>query len=267
MKEPQVPLRIDLGPPLNAAFHRAYASLTEATEFVVLGARFGRLSPDVVLPNAQVTVAIQAPNEEAVRAQFGSMAARYAVIAMVTACEIYIQDAYAILYVGQKLAASKDGSIPLTRYEHHVLKARGQARGHGILKALGWIKTQTGASDVDLPGVAWLSDVIRVRNCVVHRGGIVTEEDAPNGSIRVRWRHEYLTLNGERVGPGPWYYVGENTQAEARLYHEDAEHEWCLGEAVTLTEQDAHDIAFSLLELVRQVAAIIRSKLSCLFAE
>lgn len=266
MEELQAPLHIDLGPHLNAAFHRAYASVAEATEFSALGARFSRLTPDVVLPNAQVTVAVQAPNDDALRAQFGSMAARYAVIAMVTACELYIRDVYAILYVGQKLAASKVGSIPLARYERHVSRGRKQVRGDSILKALGWIQAQTGVADTDLPSAAWLSDVILVRNCVVHRGGIVTNEDAPDGSLRVRWRHQYVTLNGERVGASPWY-VGENVQVEAALYHEDAEREWRLGEAVKLTEQDAHDIALSLLELIQQVAGVIRGHLGRRFAE
>jgi hypothetical protein len=185
---------------------------------------------------------------------------------MVTACELYIKDLYAVVYVGQKLAALTQGWIRVKHFNRHITKARGQADATKIRAALDWILEQAGKEEADIPGAACLVDVIRIRDCIVHRAGVVSERDAPSGSLRARWRHSYMLLDGQRVGPAPWQ-VAEGVEIAAALLHEDVEREWRLGEAVALGEQDGHDIALCLLALVEQLRAVTRDHLTRRFAE
>src|SRR5947209_16744209 len=91
------------------------------------------------------------------------------------------------------------------------------------------------------------SDVYRLRTCLVHRGGLVTEMDAPSGVLSVTWRRIRLVANGVPVESLP---IDLNAGEVLAFVAEESPREWHVDDHVALTLSDCHDIAHSLHDFV-----------------
>jgi len=105
----------------------------------------------------------------------------------------------------------------------------------------------------------WLKGIIRVRNCLSHRLGIVGLEDIrPKGvsrvevisdqSLKVKWIRLQAMINGEEIKTFPHEGGGK-----VSFDKEEYTREWKIGEEIKITPAECQHLAMTLSELALQI--------------
>lgn len=224
-------------------------------------AAFGASCRNVPLPDEEPKCGLifrlgKPEHDIAVRREVPGIISRFVLISMLCRLDSYMQRMLLQRLVIEELGPTDRKMDPETFWKL-LAKARKDA-GNGLV-ALATEKI------VKSPGAElskrkeWLEDMVRVRNCLVHRFGIVQMEDvrAWGGSIRDtsdtdRLRAKWLTcevwVDGKRIEKVP-HPMGK-TQ-EFRLV--ESERSWGIGDVIHLTPDDCQAMALSLSVLVSEM--------------
>lgn len=92
-----------------------------------------------------------------------------------------------------------------------------------------------------------VSSINTARNCLVHRGGIVSERDLTTGTqMEVTWRRMYFFLQDD-AGEKP-VQIGDRIEKDSMLCVrvEDISKAFCLGQSVKFSVQEFSDVCWSL---------------------
>jgi hypothetical protein len=166
---------------LSAEVRDALDNVTTAVErsaaFALLADRIGALPADVTLPPASVVVGLSCDDEliAEMRADFPQYCIRYAILAMTSACEEYLQR---LLFIARlaALAAQRHGTTGKEFYETRDACRREtrQTSVDGLVpKILSAVRAETEAVD----GLDWFRGIYSIRKCLVHRGGRIGPDD------------------------------------------------------------------------------------------
>lgn len=112
---------IDFGAEVRDVHARAVAGLEQSSLFALLGECLGKLPPDLKLPPSNIPMRFGGlkpldgvPPRDLVRFEirdeFAEYCARYAVVGMITTCEVYLQGLLFIARLGQE-ASQRSGSL------------------------------------------------------------------------------------------------------------------------------------------------------------
>lgn len=244
---------------LVSAYSNACESIGRAATIAVLSERVSKLPPGSDLPSFQEPVAEAratlglSPNQHlsdpwpSMRGEFSRHCSRYAVLAMVTACEGFLQRAYKYAVLGRSLS---DGQVTgrisdlLTSVVKHVRRTTAEKLAWEAFELL-----ELPAPAV--PARACFSSIYALRNCLVHRGGLVGVEDiAEQSSLTAEWMHVAIEVSGTEVRTLPADVPpNEPLRMPIRLVTKA----WHLGDSVELNAKDCQDIAFTLIAYIGQV--------------
>ena len=154
-----------------------------------------------------------------------------------------------VLAAWQLALRSRSGSISGAEW-HKITVSQQRSFDKGGLpdKIKDLQKAYSLALDPDLAG--HLLSINRARNCLVHRGGIVQDDDLnEDGVLRVSWRRLALVIRGpgsERDGfPGARFEADESLVVANR----DVSKGFPLGTAISFSVQEFADVCWSLFLL------------------
>lgn len=255
---------IDVGATIRQLYRSAAFDIESAAMFAVNGDRLARLPKDVALPDySEPTAQVRhAPSGESmgdtwpeVRESFADYCTRYAVIAMVTTCEILLGR---LLYVKEltiragKMGVSGENAIALRQETEQEVRYLSPER---VIR-----RTFEG---LETPALRFIDDfrsIYALRRCLVHRSGIVSEQDVDkNGVLAGNWRHLAITVEGKEVASLPTMVPPNHTLG---MPVRAVQKEWRVGERLGIDAQSSNDIAFSLMTFCGDVADILTAGLA-----
>jgi hypothetical protein len=261
---------IDIVGELNNAKAILVKDLERMAKYAAIAERFSRLSADVELPDNSLDFifgfspppnATETPEDKLgkeVRDNFASYSARFSVVAMITAFEIFI---LRVLWIAKLCGwMLKNGDqIPTTEFYRLGEEARKKARHTSVQQMITMIGEYVGKS-ADFPSLEWFKSIYAARRCLTHRGGIVGPEDAnEEGKLRLVLRKFQLVVDDKPQDQIRGLFVKAGSKVGARFI--SVEREIPVGESLVLTPQDCQSIAFSIVgcadDLVNMVANVV----------
>lgn len=116
----------------------------------------------------------------------------------------------------------------------------------------------------------WLADLTKVRNCLVHRDGIVQIDDvkergAPleqvkdSDTLKAHWLRVKVSEAGKEITKFP-YTVNRETKLDT--FFESYERKWKIGEIIHITPVECQGMAMSLSFLGKQILAEFEKELN-----
>ena len=182
----------------------------------------------------------------AIKQEFAGLGARFAFISMITRFEGYLWRLLHHRYVVEAIAKHPNELIRGPEY----LKIRKMVRREtrkGIATVLGTEVVRKPSADLKntLP---WLEGLIRVRNCLMHRGGVVQLEDTePENELTIPWVDTRMLLNGQEIklphiGGGHLIVKPEMTTRT-----------WKVGQVIHFSATELQDVAFALARVAQGV--------------
>jgi len=232
---------------VDGLFARAIADLERAAMFAVVGERAGEPSADMKLQAADAVVYFGGRPDQGgklysqVRERFGSYCANYSLVCMIGVCEQYLRQLHLLAELAVEQARS-EGPIGGDKFEQIRKKAaKDTSRLWRVFEELLEI---LGKERAEVHSRKWLSSLDAIRNCIVHRGGVVGDGDANRrGEFATTWRRTTLVVDGEPIPSLP-FVVNAGQMLSVRF--EDRVRSWHVGETVQLTANDCQDMAFTL---------------------
>lgn len=261
VKDMGVRKKIDLSAEVRDAHTKVVAGLERSSLFALLGERLGKLPSELELPQGNIIMSFGGPRPvdgvpprdliwTEMKEEFAEYCARYAIIGMVTVCEMYLQRLLFIARLGQE--ASQHGG-KLTGEAFYTIRSqclkeiRNSSVDGLVTKILNMINCDTSA----IAGLDWFRSVYSLRKCLLHRGGAIGQDDVDDkGLLTTVWRRPVLSVNGEDVSALP-LIVKEGGTLEMRF--NDEVRTWNVGERLQLTAQDCQDIGMSLAFFASQI--------------
>ena len=253
---------IDLGAEVRDAHAQAVAGLERSSLFALLGECLGKLPPDLELPPGNITVRFGGPRPadgeptpdvvwSEIKEEFAEYCIRYAIVGMITTCEVYLQRLLLIARLGQE-ANQHGGSLTGETFytiRNRCLKEIRSLSVDGLAKkAVETVGRDTSA----VTGSEWFRSVYGLRRCLLHRGGIVGQEYVDDKRLLTAvWRRPILSVDGEDISVLPFYVEKGGTLA---IRFADEIRSWHVGERLQLTAQDCQNIGLSLAIFAGQIA-------------
>lgn len=230
------------------------AALGGCAAFAELGDRMGNLPEEVDLPPSSVAPSFGGRQEKVsaeARREFAADCARYAVVGMIGATEVYLGQVAFIVDLGST-TLGQGAPMPATQYFSLAESRRKQLRRSAPASLV-----RDAASRLQFPidevlGIEWLKTLYDLRNCLVHRRGQVSVADlnAPN-ELRVTWRKITLKVDGTTINCLPFHVDAGQSLS---VFVEDTCRSWHVGETVELSADDCQQMAFTLTVFAGHVA-------------
>lgn len=253
---------IDLGTEVRDAHAKVVAGLERSSLFALLGECLGKLPPDLELPPVNIPVRFGGPRPvdgelppdvvwSEMKEEFGGYCTRYAIVGTITTFEVYLQRLLLIARLGQE-ANQRGGSLTGETFDtikNRCLKEVRRLSVDGLAKEA----IETVGRDISaVTGLEWFRSVYGLRTCLVHRGGIVGQEDVDDkGLLTAVWRRPILSVDGEDISGLPFYVEKGGTLA---IRFADEIRSWHVGERLQLIAQDCQNIGLSLAIFAGQIA-------------
>jgi hypothetical protein len=253
--------RVDLNAEMNQIAAEARSAIFESLAFAMLCDRFGRLPDEVELPPAGLVIQLGGPNVDLARDTFGTRGVGYAIVTMIGVCEQYLPRLWLAAQLGTRMLRRPERTLRAERFFRLRDQAEGLSQGKNVNGLVDDVLAVVGATRADLPSASWLADIYALRNCLVHRGGIVDEVAAPSGSLRVMWRRLVLLGEGGAIEALP---LNVEKGGVLNIGYRDAQREWKAGERVALTIQDCADVAHSLVGFVNEIGNLVDARLGAM---
>lgn len=116
----------------------------------------------------------------------------------------------------------------------------------------------------------WLDGIVRVRNCLAHRNGLVSMEDVkPPGipleetedgdRLAVIWMRAKATVEGQEIDSSN---AALASGRELLISFEDRSNEWSIGDSIDITPEDCQAIAMTLSSLSGHLLADFEREMS-----
>jgi len=226
------------------------AALGGCAAFAELGDRMGNLPEEVELPPSSVAPSFGGRQEKVsaeARREFAADCARYAVVGMIGATEVYLgQVAFIVDLASATLG--QGGLMPATEYFSLAEKKRKHLRHSSSASLVREITTLLQIPIDEVLGTDWLETSYDLRNCLVHRRGQVSVADlnAPNSApneLRVKWRKITLKVDETPIDSLPFHVDAGQSLS---VFVEDTCRSWHVGETVDLSADDCQQMAFTL---------------------
>jgi len=265
--------RINLTDEIKDANNALNGELQRAALFALTGERLGGLPADMELPSADVVLQtgrhriIEEGGElvdtswAEMKGDFPKYCSRYAIVAMVTSCELHLRRLLFIASLGAR--AQGRGDIKGEDFYSIREEVRRTVRRSSVDGLVSLI-LETAGSDATVPGVSWFRSIYDLRVCLVHRGGVVGSEDVnEEGELKAVWRRVALKVDGEEVTSLPFRRQGGG-EGQAHVFFTDEERSWKVGEEVQLNAQDCQHIYLSLYAFCQDVGVELNRGLEAL---
>jgi hypothetical protein len=235
---------------LSTALDLAYAHLANALFYADLLARQAHeVQPSLGGEPEQRTLGaleFRTNNNEVVeqvRTQFADEITRYALIFAMAHYDRFVFD----LGVLEAIAAafsSGGGRATLEAIQAAESDARKIEFGRSVARELKKLAASAG-TDVAI-GIGWFEGLYGIRNCLVHRAGIVAAEDR-NLIAGITWRRLSLAVDGNELTGALPKLVEKGGEIQIRFT--DSTRAWALGEPIRLTLEEIHEMMWSLNQL------------------
>jgi hypothetical protein len=172
---------------------------------------------------------------------FAAFCARSSVIDMMGACERYLRNLWLITRLVELIG--RKGFITLPEY--HSLRDCSDKDKTGLWDLFNGVLVSGGIKRQAIAGRRWFSSLDVLRNCLVHRGGLVGAADTnKKGVLRTVWRGVVLIApEGDVISSLPH---SSPQGGELKIIIEDRLREWKLGEHLNITAGDCQEMAYSL---------------------
>jgi hypothetical protein len=167
---------------------------------------------------------------------------RYAVIVMITTCEMYLIRLLWIAKICDWIKNNK--SMSGQQFYDLGAEARKEARYTSVPKLVEKISKEIG-EEIYFDDLPIFNSIYNARNCLAHRRGEISKEDIDeNGDFKLLWKTLQLTVDGAPQEQIRGLYVEAGNQVGFRFIV--SEKKLSAGEKLVLTAQDCQNIAFTL---------------------
>lgn len=263
---------INLSAEVRDAQAKVIAGLERSSLFALVGERLGKLPPDLELPSGNTTVRFGGPKPiegvpptdlvwSEMKEEFAEYCARYAVVGMITTCEVYLQRLLFIARLAQEVSKCSGN---LTGETFHAIRNRCQKEArYSRPDKLATKALETVGCDISaVTGLHWFSSIYNLRICLLHRGGTIGQDDVDdNGILTAVWRRIALSVDGKDISAFPFRMEKGETLAAQFV---DEVRTWRAGEKLRLTAQDCQDIGLSLAFFAGQIADELQKGLAAM---
>ena len=234
---------------IEAQFAVVILAMELAAEFASVGERVGKALPDLPLPPSDIVVKYGTGRHRQVSSKFGQYCANYSLVLMISGCEQYLRQLTLFSRIAAEIARSR-GPIRGDRFEQiRQDVARDKSPLWRVFSEL--LKT-LGRKRQTIYGRTWFTSLERIRNCLVHRAGVVGDADIPKKAVfEAIWPKTTITdPDGRLVTSLPFR---TEKGGEYRITATPQKRVWQKGERIAISAQDCHDMAFSLAQFCDQV--------------
>jgi hypothetical protein len=212
----------------------------------MLGAQIEKLPADSELPPSNATMRFGGSPDpgcaspEYVRG-FASFCARSSLIDMMGACERYLRNLWLIARLVELVETNGLITVP----EYLALRDCSDKDRSGLWDLFDAVLVTGGIKRQSVGGRRWFTSLDLLRNCLVHRGGLVGSADTnKRGVLKTTWRGVILIApEGEVISSLPYL---SSHGGELKIVTKDRLREWTLGEHLNITAADCQEMAFSL---------------------
>jgi len=263
---------VNLTAEIRDALNNAQAGIERSAMFALLGERIGALPEDVTLPPGGTVFQLRRPGEQEtphgqdalfaeMREDFPTYCTRYAILAMTTCCEEYLQR---LLLIARLAAAAVQQRLTTGSQFHQIREAwRKEIRQTSVDGLVPKILFGVGKESATVTGLEWFRGAYSIKKCLTHRGGGVGPDDIGHDeTLEVVWRRPVLEVNGQEVAALP-LKVQEGQLLSVAFT--DERHSWRLGEAVQLTAQECQHVGLSLILFCTEFGNLLQAALLDLF--
>jgi len=257
---------IDLGAQLDAALDALYHSLGECTAFAELGESVGKLPPSTPLPEADVIIRFLwgrptdqslPPPWEIVGSRFPVYSARYAVLGMVTATEVFLARLRLLTRVVREMHQA-GGTMLGERFNSLVSDERKKASRTSVERLIKTVLSNVGIPPAGVQHrIDHIMSIYKLRVCLSHREGIVGQEDVDKEHFTATWLKVVPEVDGVPVTQLPALIPGG---AELSAPIREETRQWSIGEPIELTAKDCHHIAMTLTLACTHLRDEVRQK-------
>lgn len=254
-------VRIGINIQMNNALAKVHEEIQAGFAFSSIGERFSKADIDK-LPQDDTTVKflLTPINREPVpediininsevKEKFAQYCKRYSVIAMVTACEVYMQTMLLIT----KLTLLLREKRKISGKEFELLKQdwRSQLYDLGGLSLLDKCFSLLSNRVEDIDNRKYFADINKIRRCIVHRGGIVSEQDVDaSGVLQITMLKPQLYVNDVMIDKLP-VKVEEGGTLSFGVVEDTST--WKTGQSIELTIGHCQSVGWSLIVFCSEV--------------
>jgi len=264
---------LNLSAELRDALNDVTKGIERSAAFVLLGESIGALPPDVTLPPAGVVFRVgrlamdkASSHEDALfaemRAEFPTYCISYAILAMTSACEEYLQRVLLIATLAA-LATQQQREMTGEQFQQTRDICRNEARQTSVDGLVPKILSAVRAETETVIGLDWFRGVYSMRKCVAHRRGRIGPDDVDeNRTLDVAWRKPVLEVDGRQVVALP---LEVKAGQVVSVGFADEGHSWRLGETISLTAEECQHIGLSLIIFCTELANLVQKAMLPLF--
>jgi hypothetical protein len=251
---------IDLSLELNEVFRQFQGAIREAAAVALCDARSPDPAEEVELPPASALLQLGPSDCELARSTLPLVIARYAVLAMFAITELFAADLVLVARAARAFAAHPVRTLSGEELEEIREDVRARVRGKRLATLARHALEAVGMSNVELPAVARAASLTLLADCLARRGGIVSDVDGRDGSLRVAWLC-YELRGDDDIANQPL----EPSSAQMKFEARETTHEWPVGEPVMLSATDCVDLSLNLLAFGHEMVPVLDSGIAALF--
>lgn len=241
--------KVNLSNEVEEIYASAIFNMEAAAGFASLANQIAKVLPSTKLPHADIVIGFADGKQHPSPTLFESSCTDHSLVTMLGVCEQYLRHLTFLVNLGVEQSRSDgpiqgdvvgrilDGSMRDTSALWTVFES--------LLKALGRTRHTIKSRE-------WFASLDRVRNCLVHRAGLVGDLDVNNrGVLEASWRKtSMIDPEGHVVTALPFK---TETGGEFRFEITEQTRSWKKGERIKLSVQDCHDMAYTLGEFCGDV--------------
>jgi hypothetical protein len=196
----------------------------------------------------------------AVRQEALGLFSRFALLSMISRIEEFTRDLLLQRYVLEELKTTGQKMIGSKMW--NILKKVAKDIRHNAVDQIVTNKILLRQPSLELlKQVSWLTGLNKVRNCLVHRRGIVQIEDVKERGVpienlkdtdvlKTKWIRTKASVDGKEIKSFPYQTLNN---AQLNITFEEYERSWNIGETIHITPLECQGIAQSLALLGSRV--------------
>jgi hypothetical protein len=190
----------------------------------------------------------------AIKKEFGELGARFALTSMITRFEGFVWRLLHLRYIVEAISHHPGEFVRGPEYQNIRKKIQRETR-KGISSTLTSEVVRQPSQDMII-ALPWLEGLQRIRNCLMHRGGLVQLEDMEADSLTVPWVETRVFLNGQRI------QLPHTGGGRLEVKSEMSTRSWKVGEMIKFSSADLQDVALTLSRLAQGIEREFETELT-----
>lgn len=263
---------INVNAEINHANDELGRSLERSAMLAEIAYSLGKLPPDLILPDSNIVGLFRSGSSGEFKQTWSNMkdmfslyCTRYAIVGMITSCEIHLQRLYFIAKLAKAVNQS-GGTIVGQEFLNIKKRCLKEVRHMAVDRIVETTFKTLGVQTPTLPLLDGFRSICNMRRCLLHRDGIIGQEDVgEEGKLTTIWRKPILIVDGEDIAGLPIRVDGGQVLG---IRFSDETKEWHLGEKLEIDVEGSQHIAFTLMlfakelsgELINEIATICGAK-------